>query len=34
VRHAHAPDEFVAIDELIATTRSLALTALRFCGGA
>jgi len=33
VRHAHAPDEFVAIDELIAATKSLALTALRFCGG-
>lgn len=33
VRHAHAPDEFVAVEELLATTKSLALTALRFCGG-
>lgn len=32
VRHAHAPDEFVVIDELVSATRTLALTALRFCG--
>ena len=31
VRRAHAPDEFVPIDELIKATRTLALTALRFC---
>lgn len=31
VRHAHAPDEFVAIDELVAATRTLALASLRFC---
>ena len=32
VRHAHAPDEFVTIDDLVAATRTLALTTLRFCG--
>lgn len=32
VRRAHAPDEFVPIDELAAATRTLALTMLRFCG--
>ena len=32
VRRAHRPDEFVPIDDLIAVTRTLALTALRFCG--
>lgn len=30
VRHAHAPDEFVTIDDLVSATRTLALTALRF----
>ena len=34
VRHSHRPDEFVPIDDLLAVTRTLALTALRFCGGA
>ena len=34
VRHAHAPDEFVCVEELISATKTLALTALRFCGGA
>lgn len=29
---AHAPDEFVPVDEVIAAARTLALTALRFCG--
>jgi acetylornithine deacetylase len=32
VRRAHAPDEYVPIVELVATTRALVLTALRFCG--
>jgi acetylornithine deacetylase len=31
VRNAHSPDEYVKIDELITTTRTLALTALQFC---
>lgn len=34
VRRAHAPDEFVPIDELAAATRTLALAILRFCGAA
>jgi acetylornithine deacetylase len=33
VRHAHRPDEFVEIDDLLAVTRTLILTILRFCGG-
>lgn len=32
VRKAHQPDEYVPIDDLIVTVRTLALTALRFCG--
>jgi acetylornithine deacetylase len=32
VRRAHAPNEYVEIDELTAATRVLALAALRFCG--
>jgi acetylornithine deacetylase len=32
VRVSHRPDEFVPIADLIAVTRTLALTALRFCG--
>jgi acetylornithine deacetylase len=32
VRHAHRPDEFVPIPELVTTVRTLALLALRFCG--
>lgn len=32
VRVAHRPDEFVPIDDLLACTRVLVLTALRFCG--
>lgn len=32
VRRAHAPDEFVSLDELAACTRSLVLTAIRYCG--
>jgi acetylornithine deacetylase len=32
VRMAHKPDEYVPIDEINACTRTLALTALRFCG--
>jgi acetylornithine deacetylase len=32
VRVSHRPDEYVPIQELEATVRSLALTALRFCG--
>jgi len=33
VRRAHRPDEFVPLDDLLAATRTLALTAVRFCGG-
>ncbi len=32
VRNAHGPDEYVEVGELIAATRTLAMTALRFCG--
>lgn len=32
VRVAHRPDEFVPIADLVAATRTLVLTALRFCG--
>jgi len=32
VRRSHKPDEFVPLDELVAVTRTLALTAVRFCG--
>jgi len=32
VRRAHRPDEAVAIEELVVAARTLALTALRFCG--
>ncbi len=32
VRNAHRPDERVAITDLLTATRTLALTALRFCG--
>jgi acetylornithine deacetylase len=32
VRRAHGPDEYVPVEELVAAARTLALTALRFCG--
>jgi len=32
VRNSHQPDEYVPVDELVATVRTLALAALRFCG--
>jgi acetylornithine deacetylase len=32
VRHAHRPDEFVRIVDLMTTARVLALTTMRFCG--
>ena len=32
VRHSHQPNEYVPVDELVATVRTLALAALRFCG--
>ena len=32
VRRSHKPDEFVPLDDLVAVTRTLALTAVRFCG--
>ena len=32
VRQAHAPDEYVDLEELVTAARVLALTALRFCG--
>ena len=31
VRHAHRPDEFVPIDDLLTVARVLAVTAIRFC---
>jgi acetylornithine deacetylase len=34
VRQAHRPDEFVPVEELVTTVRTLALVALRFCGHA
>ncbi len=34
VRHAHRPDESVAVADLETTVRTLALSALRFCGTA
>ena len=34
VRLAHGPDEHVAVDDLVAATRALALTMLRWCGQA
>jgi acetylornithine deacetylase len=33
IRRAHQPDEFVTIEDLEVTTRTLALAVLRFCGG-
>ncbi len=32
VRLAHAPDEYVPMDDLLAVTRTLVITILRFCG--
>jgi acetylornithine deacetylase len=32
VRRSHKPDEYVPVEDLLAVTRTLALTALRFCG--
>jgi acetylornithine deacetylase len=32
IAQAHAVDEFVPVDDLVATAQCLALTALRFCG--
>lgn len=32
VRQAHRPDEYVPVADLVATVRTLALVALRFCG--
>jgi acetylornithine deacetylase len=32
VRNAHRPDEYVPVTELVIAARTLALTALRFCG--
>ncbi|MPZ86697.1 MAG: ArgE/DapE family deacylase [Nitriliruptorales bacterium] len=34
VRHAHAPNEHVAVDDLLAATRTLIVTVLRYCGAA
>lgn len=34
VRNAHRPDEFVPVDEVFNATKTLALTAMRFCGSA
>jgi acetylornithine deacetylase len=33
VRRAHRPDESVPVDDLLVVARTLALTAMRFCGG-
>jgi len=32
VRNSHRPNEYVPVEELVAAVRTLALTALRFCG--
>jgi acetylornithine deacetylase len=32
VRRSHKPDEYVPVEDLLMVTRTLALTALRFCG--
>jgi acetylornithine deacetylase len=32
IRRAHQPDEWVDVDELVALARTLAVTAMRFCG--
>jgi acetylornithine deacetylase len=32
IRNAHVPDESVAVADLVASARTLALSALRFCG--
>ncbi len=32
VRNAHKPDEYVPLEDLVTVVRTLALTALRFCG--
>ena len=32
VRRAHKPNEYVSVDDLVTAVRTLALTALRFCG--
>jgi acetylornithine deacetylase len=32
VRNSHRPDEYVPVEELVAAVRTLALTAVRFCG--
>jgi acetylornithine deacetylase len=32
VRRAHSPDEYVPVEDLVAATRNLVLTAMRFCG--
>lgn len=32
IRRAHQPDEWVAVDELVAVARTLAVAAMRFCG--
>jgi acetylornithine deacetylase len=34
VRHSHRANEFVLLEDLLAVARTLALTAVRFCGGA
>ncbi len=32
IRRAHRPDEWVAVADLVATARALAVAAVRFCG--
>ena len=32
VRASHRPDEYVPVDHLVAAVRTLAVTAMRFCG--
>ncbi|MGD2067330.1 MAG: ArgE/DapE family deacylase [Gemmatimonadota bacterium] len=34
IRRAHRPDEWVAVDDLVAVARGLAVAAMRFCGAA
>jgi len=34
IRHAHRPDEWVAVNDLVTAARTVALLAMRFCGAA
>jgi acetylornithine deacetylase len=34
VHRAHAPDEYIAVDELVAATKAIALIIVQWCGAA